>query len=140
VLRNLRQVLRFVVREDAEDGLERAVAARAMQAELVALAAAGGQSAVRRTQGREGRNRIGRTHRRQRLDQQVRVTRAAARQRRNDVGVRRRAVAAAAVEAPGEGLHLGRGEAGHVHDLEPRRRIAQEPMRPHGEAGGDGEA
>ena len=58
VLRDLGQVQRLGLGQHAEDRLERAVAARAMQAELVALAAARRERAVGREERRERRDRI----------------------------------------------------------------------------------
>src|SRR6516165_9903735 len=73
-LRNFREIERLDFGEDTEDGFERAIAARAMQTELVAFSAERGEPAVRRELRGERGDGIGRgPELRHRAEQDLRV-------------------------------------------------------------------
>jgi hypothetical protein len=134
-LGNLGERQRFLVGEDLEDRLEGAVAARPMQAELVAVAAPGGEHAVRGEQRRQRRDGIaGAASARRRVAQRADVGRAPVGQGL-DGPAQEVAVCHARIRRGRQhAVDFAGRERGQVNDLEACRRIAQQSMRAGGVA------
>ena len=147
-MRHFGERQRFLLGENFENGFQRAVAARAMKAQLVAGGARFREPAIRREQTGERAHRIADAlridHVAERFSNRVRVADTAVRQRmhraRERVGAEVIAQhRLAAVDRQHQIFDFGGGERRHVNHFKSRRRLAQQPMGPGHVPGGENE-
>ena len=127
--------------QDVEDGLERAVPARAVEPELVAEAAGGperGAGRHERGERADGVRRAAARHGGDRVGERGHVGGPAVGERLD--GAREVEVAGRRAGAVEGGAHLAGRQRRHVDDLEVRGRVAQQPVRARHVAGRQDEA